>query len=269
VIQEVVMSSPVPSPVAEEVQSWQPRAEELMRIINQPFEDVEVIAQAVQELADLLPSEDGIPMESPWHRAAINLLIDILLFLWRDRDDFYVGGNMFVYYLRRGFPLPRNRGPDFFYVSGVDGKVYRDKWAAFVEGKSPEVIIEFLSPTTAKEDRTVKKDVYEEYFQTDEYFLFDPKTTTLEGWRLTPNGLDKKYQALEPDQRGWMWSQRLHLWLGPWTGEFQKITSTWLRFYDVQGRLLLHKGETIDELQAELERLRAQIAAQERGQQHG
>jgi Uma2 family endonuclease len=263
------MSNPVTAPVAEAIQSWQPRAEELMRIINNPDEDIVVIGQAVMELADLLPSEDGIPMESPWHRAAIALLIDVLLLLWRGRDDFYVGGNMFVYYLRRGFPLPKNRGPDFFYVSGVDGKAYRDKWAAFLEGKSPEVIIEFLSPTTAKEDRTVKKDIYEEYFQTDEYFLFDPKTTTLEGWRLMPNGLGKKYQPIEADERGWMWSQRLHLWLGSWTGEFQKITSTWLRFYDAQGRLLLHKGEDSDELRAEIERLRAQLSSQERGQANG
>jgi hypothetical protein len=147
--------------------------------------------------------------------------------------------------------------------------VYRDKWVAFLEGKSPEVIIEFLSPTTAMEDRTVKKDVYEEYFQTDEYFLFDPKAATLEGWRLQENGMGKKYEPIEPDERGWIWSKRLHLWLGPWKGDFQKITSTWLRFYNAQGQLLLYRGEDADELRAEIERLRAQLANQERGQQHG
>lgn len=45
-----------------------------------------------------LPIEDGIPLDSPWHRAAINLLIELIHCFWRGRTDFYVGGNMFVYF---------------------------------------------------------------------------------------------------------------------------------------------------------------------------
>jgi Uma2 family endonuclease len=135
-------------------QPWEERAAELVRRLNTPEEDLNT--DLLLELADLLPSEDGKPVENPWHRAAIGLLIEVLTFFWRDRDDFYVGGNMFVYYYRRGFPLPKNRGPDFFFVSGVERHLKRDKWAAFVEGKFPDVIVEFLSPTTASEDRTTK-----------------------------------------------------------------------------------------------------------------
>ena len=56
----------------------------------------------------------------------------------------------------------------------------------------PDVIIELLSPTTAKEDRTTKKRIYEQTFHTSEYYLYDPDTQQLEGWRLGPR---KRYKA--------------------------------------------------------------------------
>jgi hypothetical protein len=48
--------------------------------------------------ANELPSDDGEPMETQGHREQMNLLIDSLESAWQDRNDFYVGGNMFVYY---------------------------------------------------------------------------------------------------------------------------------------------------------------------------
>src|SRR5438132_692923 len=45
-----------------------------------------------------LPSEDGVPMETQMHRLVMTLLIEVLELLWRDRDDVYVGGNMFFYF---------------------------------------------------------------------------------------------------------------------------------------------------------------------------
>ena len=45
-----------------------------------------------------LPYEDGIPLESSWHLDAMHLLIRILRHYWRNRNDVYVGGNMFVYF---------------------------------------------------------------------------------------------------------------------------------------------------------------------------
>lgn len=45
-----------------------------------------------------LITDDGEPLESNWHRAEINLLIESLRHQWRDRTDFYTGVNMFIYY---------------------------------------------------------------------------------------------------------------------------------------------------------------------------
>jgi Uma2 family endonuclease len=45
-----------------------------------------------------LPSEDGEPLETNWHRLQINLLVDIVKEHWRGRTDYFAGGNMFIYY---------------------------------------------------------------------------------------------------------------------------------------------------------------------------
>jgi Uma2 family endonuclease len=223
------------------------------------YEDLE----ALRELTALLPDADGVPLESPWHFAAIALLKAILTWFWRDRDDFFLGGNMFVYYnLKRLFHRDF-RGPDFFYVSGVDRRTPRKKWVVWDEGKFPQLIIEFLSPSTAVIDRTTKKQLYED-FGTREFFCYDPDSGQLEGWRLGQKG----YGEIVPDKRGWMWSEQLHLWLGRWTGEFQGLDATWLRFYDQEGKLVLLEAEAMrqraESVEQELALLKARIAELER-----
>jgi Uma2 family endonuclease len=47
---------------------------------------------------DELPCEDGEPMETGFHDAQDALLKDTLLDAWSDRKDFFVAGNMFVYF---------------------------------------------------------------------------------------------------------------------------------------------------------------------------
>jgi len=44
-----------------------------------------------------LPTEDGVPLETDWHRIEINLPIDSIHTTWRDRADYFTGGNMFIY----------------------------------------------------------------------------------------------------------------------------------------------------------------------------
>lgn len=213
---------------------------------------------ALIELSDLLPDSDGEPLESPWHFDAIALLKDVLSWHWRDRDDFFIGGNMFVYYsldrlLNRDF-----RGPDFFYVADVDRRKHRDKWIFWQEGaRSPDFIIEFLSPSTARIDRTTKKELYEKTWKTTEYFCYDPDLGQLEGWRLEGG----RYRALAPDERGWMRSEQLGLWLGKWSGQFHGLDAIWLRCYDASGQLVPTEGEAADQ-RAEHEQRRAEAADQ-------
>jgi Uma2 family endonuclease len=93
-----------------------------------------------------LVETDGIPLESPWHRTAINLLIEVLTWLFRQRTDYYVGGNMFIYFDEQQARTRKYRGPDFFYVDGVNRWPERPYWAVWQEGgRYPDVIIDAFS----------------------------------------------------------------------------------------------------------------------------
>src|SRR5689334_8039697 len=145
---------------------------------------------------------DGVPSESHWHVLQIALLLDLVAYWLRDRNDYYAGGNMFIYFSEEQARNRDYRGPDFFFVDGVNRLPLRPYWAVWQEeGRYPDLIIELLSPTTAKEDRTTKKALYERTFHTSEYFCYDPDTEQLEGWRL---GSRRRYQAIKKNERGWL-----------------------------------------------------------------
>ena len=223
-------------------------------------EEIEV--ETVEPPPTDLPYEDGVPLESPWHRAQINLLIDLICCFWYGRTDFYVGGNMFVYYnleqTRYNLEQLRgksNRGPDFFLVRNVDGTRPRKSWILWAEGgRYPDLIIELLSPSTASVDKTLKKELYARVFRTPEYYWYDPDSGELQGWRL--NG--DQYQALEPDEQGRLWSEVAQLWLGTWVGKYLYEQAQWLRFFDAEGQLVLTEAE-----QAQAAREAAEARAQE------
>jgi len=175
-------------------------------------------------------------LESLWHLHAMNLLIETAIYHFRDREDFFVGGNMFLYYNVLRQRHKDFRGPDFFFVWGVERRREREYYAVWQENnRFPNVIVELLSPTTAAIDRGEKRDLYQNTFHTPEYFLCEPQVTTLEGLRLNAQQV---YEPIQANDRGWLWSEQLQLWLGAWYGEWADQTMTWLRFYDADGRLV-------------------------------
>lgn len=205
-----------------------------------------------------LPVEDGVPLESPWHRAEINLLIDSIDNHWRNRSDYYVGGNMFVYFSLEQIRHRDYRGPDFFAVLDVDGAKPRNSWVVWDEGgRYPDLIIELLSPSTADFDKTGKKQLYERTFRTPEYFCYDPLDGTLLGWRLQ-NGHD--YTAILPDADGRLWSQVLKMWLGNWGGKYLGQPTVWLRFFTEDNQLVNTTAES-EAARAEQEAARAEQEA--------
>jgi Uma2 family endonuclease len=202
-----------------------------------------------------LVESDGEPLETGWHVFEIYLLIQSVLSHFADRTDFYAGGNMFIYFSLEQARNRDFRGPDFFIVKETHLSPLRRYWATWLEGgRYPNLIMELLSPTTADYDRTIKKDVYERVFGTAEYILYDPDTGQLEGWQL---GAKKRYVKMKPDERGWLWSDELGLWIGIWEGEYNRFHSTWVRFFDANGQLVL-----IGEEHAQAERRRAEIERQ-------
>lgn len=216
---------------------------------------------AVEMLSsELLPTEDGEPLESPWHRAEINLLIESLDYHWRGRTDYYAGGNMFIYFSMEQVRRRDYRGPDFFVVKDVDGTKERGAWVVWEEGKRyPNLIIELLSPSTAEADKTIKKRLYERTFRTAEYYWYDPTTQELIGWRLW----NQRYEEIEPNQSSRLWSQELGLEIGLWEGKYLSQPAVWLRFFDEEGQIVPIMAELVkvQAARAEQEEARAEWEA--------
>jgi len=211
---------------------------------------------------------DGEPLETAWHSWQFPYLRDLIrqAMVEQGRSDFYVGGDMFVYYsveqardVAKGRPY--FRGPDVFWVEGAEPGRKRKAWVSWEEGgRLPDVIVELLSPSTAEIDRKDKKDLYGRVWRTSEYFLYEPDTLTLEGFRLTGG----TYRPLVPDGQGRLWSERLGVFLGLWHGVVGGQEDHWVRPYRPDGSLVPSAEERAEaECQrAENERRRADAERQ-------
>ena len=207
-----------------------------------------------------LPYDDGIPLESEWHLAAMTLLIDILRYRWRERRDHYVNGNMFVYFDPDQVKTRNFRGPDLFVVKGVKDNRFRKSWVVWEEdGLTPDFVIELASESTAKFDLSRKKAIYEQVLKTPEYIVYNPDTGVLQGWRLRAG----RYLSLVPNTQGWLWSEELELWLGvtEYTFANQAEPTQVLRFFDEQGKPIPTREEARDQ-RAKSEAQRAETEAQ-------
>jgi len=205
---------------------------------------------------DDLPYDDGVPMENPWHRDSMNTLINSLKHQWRDRRDFFVGGNMFVYYSLSQKMNIDFRGPDFFVDLGADRDTVRKSWVAWEEGgRLPDVVIELVSETTAYVDYEVKMELYRDRWRTAEYFCYDSRNHRIYGWRLNKF----KYVQIYPVQ-GRLWSEKLQMALGTWDGICHGDAGTWPRFFDANGDLILLSDEA-EAKRAEAEAKRAESEA--------
>jgi Uma2 family endonuclease len=209
---------------------------------------------------------DGEPLETEWHAQQIPLLKEVIrqAMAERGRRDFFVGGNMFVYYsveqardVAKGRPY--FRGPDVFWVGGAEPRGFRKAWVAWEEGgRLPDVIIELLSPSTAEIDRTVKKDLYAQVFRTTEYYLYEPETQTLEGFRLA----GRTYRPMVLDGQGRLWSEQLGVSLGLWHGVWSGQKGDWVRLFRADGSVVPTEAEAAHQ-RADAERQRAEAAEAE------
>ncbi|MCU0567005.1 MAG: Uma2 family endonuclease [Oculatellaceae cyanobacterium Prado106] len=210
-----------------------------------------------EQFDSLLPEKveilsDEPEMESSLHYLQLQILVTTLEWLWRDRNDFFIGANLTVYYSRQQLKKRDFKGPDFFLVKQTT-KHPRTSWVVWEEeGKYPNVIIELLSDSTAAVDRGSKKELYQSRFQTPEYFWFSPMTQEFEGFRL----VNREYGAIAPNEQGWRWSEELGLYLGVWVGR--------LRYFTASGELVPTPEEAAEQEieRAEQEFQRAEQEAQ-------
>ena len=182
-------------------------------------------------------------MDSHRERIQLNLLIHVIrqAMAARGQEDFFTGGNMFVYYsLEQAWDVvegrPYLRGPDVFFVDQVaPKKEERKAWVSWEEGgRLPDLIMEILSPSTEKIDRNDKMKLFSRVFRTRDYFLCDLDSAKLEGFRLAGD----LYQPIRPDARGRLRSEVLGLDLGLWQGTVEGEETAWARLLTPDGDLV-------------------------------
>lgn len=236
--------------------------------------------KALAPLPFELVFDDGEPLDTHWHRIQMNFLIELIrqAMAERGRTGFFTGGNMFVYYspeqardIARDVAAGRHnrrhyRGPDVLFVDGVEARE-RQGWVVWEEGgRYPDLIVELLSSTTKDNDRKGKKRLYARVFKTPEYFLYDPETRVLEGFRLAGD----LYQPIAPNSHGRIPSEELGVELGLWQGLREDQNTTWVRLFHPDGRLVPTEAEAERQraeaaearaaaAEAELNRLRARL----------
>ncbi len=199
-----------------------------------------------------LPCDDGVPMETERHKKQMDLLVYSLEPWLGERG--YVGGNMFVYFSLKQLKNQDFKGPDVFVTLGVSNEE-RKSWVVWDEGKSPDVVIELLSESTANEDKGRKKAVYQNQLKVAEYFWFDPfNPSDWKGFRL--NG--HVYEELPLDNDHFR-SQSLGLTLVLWPGIYKNVEAVWLRWATIKGDLLL-LPEEIEAQRAHAAEQRAEVA---------
>jgi len=179
-------------------------------------EEIEKLMPDTSQLLSIQPE-----MESPLYYTQLNMLVTGLEWWWRDREDFFIGANLTIYYCRQQLEgMEDYLGTDFFVIEGVE-KRPRNCWVAWEEDASyPDLVIELMSDSTADVDRGFKKDLYRNTFRVAEYFWFSPDTLEFNGFYLSGS----QYIPREPLENGWRWSKVLGLYLAVVDGKLRYVS---------------------------------------------
>jgi len=202
-----------------------------------------------------LPTMYDLPSENPEEPGLpdyFHFLQPLLLFLtfqptnWNP-DLVFSAVDLNLYY-DVNHPLWYKR-PDWFGVVGV-GQLYKGQdlrlsYVTWQEKVNPFVVVELLSPGTEDEDLgeteqeenkpPTKWKVYEEILQIPYYIVFSRYTNEMKPYHLV-NG---RYEAMDFNSEGRILMPELGLSLGLWQGVFREIDKSWLRWFTLEGELIL------------------------------
>ena len=169
-------------------------------------------AEALYELvppveydADGYPAGDGRVSESTLHEEAIVYARDAVRAVLRDRADVLVASDL-VLLFEEGNPRAA-LSPDLMVVFGVDTDP-RTSYKLWREFTVPAFAMEVLSQSTSKRDLDAKPPLYAA-LGIGEYWLFDPFTGRLDGYRLAAG----EYHSISA-VHGWRRSDLLELDFG-------------------------------------------------------
>ncbi len=157
------------------------------------------------------PCEDDEPMSATgFHGVQINTFYDQLSRYFDIDEQIYIGVDSFIYYSEGD--ITKSVAPDVYVVPGVAKDPERRSFYTWSEGAVPVAIFEFLSDSTAHQDRNQKVELYLNDIGAQEYFIHQPemkKPPEFRGWRRSPSG---EIVEIEPDTEGGLFSEALNLW---------------------------------------------------------
>lgn len=158
------------------------------------------------------PSEDDEPMAATgFHGVQIRTFSDQLARYFNTESSVYIGIDSFIYY----YEGDRTKfvAPDIYIALGAEKYPERRSFYTWAEGAVPTVVFEFLSDSTAAQDRGTKLRQYLIDIGVAEYFIHQPegdKPPEFHGWRRSPSG---EIEGIPPDAEGGLFSHSLNLWL--------------------------------------------------------
>jgi Uma2 family endonuclease len=181
--------------------------------------------------------------------------------------QFCIGCDSGIYWKHTSEPLKGCKAPDWFYVPGVPPSLAgqpRRSYVLWQEIIPPLVILEFVSGDGSEErDRTPwqgKFWVYERAIRPAFYGVYEVDPGRVEMYHL----IETRFVPMEPNTRGHFEIPPMGVELGIWQGRYMNMELPWMRFWDLQGKLLLTGEERAEaeRQRAETERQRAERYAQ-------
>jgi Uma2 family endonuclease len=219
---------------------------------------------------DHLVIEDDAPLDNFQTEKQQRLLVEPLYSSWDTDEPFIAAANVGIF----SSDAEEGTAPDVFLSLGVSmpadwSQKQNRSYLVWRFGKFPEVVIEIVSNRKGNElvrkdlEKLSKKEAYAR-MGIAYYTVFDPlqqiqAASQMDGQRLKVFVLYGK-EYVELSQPFWMEGAKLGLTL--WDGEFEGVSSQWLRWCDREGRLIPTGAEStaIERQRAEAERQRADEA---------
>lgn len=205
--------------------------------------------------AEELPDSDETPVDNELQELIPGLLKAILLILWAERMDWFLGIDMGIYY----DPDQPAIVPDAFLSLGVErfyDEELRPSYVLWDENVVPTLVLEVVSPTYRKEYSQKLADYQE--LGILYYVIYSSRRRRkphLEVHKLV-NG---KYELQSGNP---IWMPEIGLGIGCERGNYSGVTREWLYWYDAEGKRYLTPEEKVKDA-AQRASQEAQRASQE------
>ncbi len=205
---------------------------------------------------DELVTEDGRAVDNTYVERLYRLLTDPLYVSWQPPGPvgrpYLVQANV-GWFHTSGEPAIV---PDVMLSLDVTPRDPRTRegrsYFPWILGKAPDLVIEVVSDLRAGEDG----ERMQQYVRLGLpfYVIHDPDDRLGGGLLRAFELRGRRYAAIDP-----AWIEELGLGLTLWPGRFQGIETTWLRWCDHQGQVLLTGAERAEREKQRAERLAAQL----------